>query len=74
MANGGGSHRTGIAWIDLSSSDRPDRPLGDFRASAVRALEGHSYSSLVESTGVGELFGLSQSNPSQRYNSTTHSR
>ena len=45
--------------------EMPDRPLGDFRASAVRALEWRSYSSLVESTGVRERFCLSLSNPSQ---------
>ena len=41
MANGGSRwHETGIIWISLSNAEIPDRPLGDFRASAVRALEG----------------------------------
>jgi hypothetical protein len=56
MANGvGGGTKPVLFWISLSNTESPDRPLGDFRASAVRALEGRSYSSLVESTGAREL-------------------
>ena len=41
MANGGWRwHETGIIWISLSNAEIADRPLGDFRASAVRAQEG----------------------------------
>ena len=41
MANGGWRwHVTGIIRIDLSSAEMPDRPLGDFRASAVRTSSG----------------------------------
>ncbi len=48
-------HETGIIWISLSNAEIPDRPLGDFRASAVRALEGRSYSGFGEKCVSTEL-------------------
>ena len=40
MANGLGWHRIGMIWMDLPSSEIPDRPPVDFRASAVRTSRG----------------------------------
>ena len=54
-----------VIWVDLSSPEMPDRPSGDFRASAVRPLEGNSYRGFVESTGIGELFRPALSHQTQ---------
>ena len=39
-------------WGGWSWTDRPDRPSGDFRASAVRHASMGSYSGFVERLGV----------------------